>query len=95
MYKALSIIALVALLGGCASSTPTAASSKSAPTTTTKVTMTDEELRKQEILCTRETKTGSHRKTRVCRTLEQRKREREAAAEILNNTQTGGTKAIN
>ncbi|MFK8013980.1 MAG: hypothetical protein AB8G17_00895 [Gammaproteobacteria bacterium] len=94
MKKTLSALALIALLGGCAgSSTPT--SSNAAPVAKKAELTEAEQLREDEILCTREMRTGSHRKSRVCRTVAQRKKEQQAAAEILRNTQNGGTRAIN
>lgn len=94
MNNALSTIALLALLGGCAS-TNTADTAERTDMKAATVTVTDEELREQEILCTREMRTGSHRTSRTCRTFEQRKREREAAAEVLRNTQNGGQGVVN
>jgi len=93
MKKTLSALALIALLGGCAgNSTPT--SSNAAPVAKKAELTEAEQLREDEILCTREMRTGSHRKTRVCRTVAERKREREQAQEIMRNTQNGGTRAI-
>jgi Tfp pilus assembly protein PilE len=94
MKKAFITVALIALLGGCASTGSTETANKS-QVKAANATLSAEEMREQEILCTRETRTGSHRKSRVCRTIEQRKREQDAAAEILRNTQTGGGKVVN
>ncbi len=94
MKRTLSALALIALLGGCAgNSTPT---SNSAAPVAQKAELSDaEKLREDEILCTREMRTGSHRKSRTCRTVAQRKKEQQAAAEILRNTQTGGSTISN
>lgn len=98
MKNLIGALALVALLGGCST---TSTSSSNAATATTQTASTKaaedaeaEKLRDDEILCARQMRTGSHRKTRVCRTVAERKREREQAQEIMRNTQNGGTRAI-
>ena len=92
MKNILTALAIAALLGGCASTSNAPAK---ATAQTAKAEMTEpEKLREDEILCTREMRTGSHRKSRVCRTIAQRKQEQQAAREILRNTQTGGGKVV-
>lgn len=93
MKNILTALAVAALLGGCASTSN--APAKAAAQTAKAEMSEDEKLREDEILCTREMRTGSHRKSRVCRTIEQRKQEQQAAREILRNTQTGGGKVVN
>ncbi|MFK7885838.1 MAG: hypothetical protein AB8G16_03145 [Gammaproteobacteria bacterium] len=99
MKKIISALALVALLGGCSTTTNNANSAKAATTQTAQNTKAAEDaeaekLRDDEILCARQMRTGSHRKTRVCRTVAERKRERQQAQEIMRNTQTGGTRVV-
>lgn len=43
----------------------------------------------QQVRCTHQSKTGSHRKFKVCKTLAQRKREREASQRLMRTIQRG------
>ena len=94
MKHLLCAAALTALLGGCASSTPSSTSPSVSKTAAVQKTQ-EQQYREDEIRCTRETRTGSHRKTRVCRTVEQRRQEREDAQRTMDVIQQGGTREIN
>ncbi|MEM6639588.1 MAG: hypothetical protein AAF610_06765 [Pseudomonadota bacterium] len=90
MKQILCAAAMTAILAGCASSGTT--SSTASVSKTAAVQKTEEQqFREDEIRCTRETRTGSHRKTRVCRSVEQRRRDREDAQRTLDVIQNGGT----
>lgn len=46
------------------------------------------------VICTRRVATGSHRKTRYCRTRAQRDQERRAAQDTLREVTTGGSRQV-
>lgn len=93
MKHLLCAVALSALLGGCAS-TPSDPSTTSVSKTAAVQKTEEQKFREDEIRCARETRTGSHRKTRVCRTVQQRREEREDAQRTMEVIQQGGTRAI-
>lgn len=91
------LITLVLALALAACATPPAANEgadAAGPVTTEKVKVVERGT-EDAVVCNYESVTGSHRKTRVCRTVAQRESERESGQAVLRRIQKVGTKPIN